>query len=215
MREFKQFPRNNPEFVYVRKLTRLSRLRVFFKKYWRTFIPLFILLFFISLSIWGAREYLSYNNKKNSRKNYIQGLKNLNDGNFDEATKSLEKSIKGSGNNIESLTQLGVSKYNQGDYSGAITTYLEALEIDSRNTAVINSLGNVYRDQKNFEKAQKEYEKAIQINPFFSPAYTNLAIMLFDLGKKADALEIVQKGLEKIPDSQELKNIRTLFGPNK
>jgi tetratricopeptide (TPR) repeat protein len=176
-------------------------------------VPLVLLTLFFCFGVWGIWKYSAYHSKKIAEDTYNQGLKNLTDGNFDEAAKSLEKSIKNGNEATDALLKLGVSKYNQKDYDGAIEAYLKVLEKDPLNTTAGNSLGNVYRDKKDFEKAQAQYEKTIQLDSSFAPAYANLSIMLLDLDRKKEALDIVQKGLEKIPNSIELKNIITLLKP--
>lgn len=175
------------------------------------YLPLIVFCALIGLTIWGVWGYFSYRAKKISAKNYTQGLADLTSGNFSEATKNLEKSIRNGNEDTDALLKLGVSKYNQKDYTGAIDAYEQVLEKDLKNAIASNGIGNVYRDKKDFTKAQEQYEKTIQINPSFAPAYANLSIMLLDLDRKKEALDIVAKGLEMIPNSIELKNIETLL----
>lgn len=177
------------------------------------FRPLIIFGLMLGLSAWGIWKYWNYHSGKKAAQNYEQGVKDLSEGNFSEAEKKLEESIRNGNDATDPLIKLGVSKYNQKDYAGAIEAYQKVLEKDPLNATAGNSLGNVYRDQKDFKKAQEQYEKTIQANPSFAPSYANLSIMLLDLGQKKEAQEIVRQGLERIPGSIELKNIETLFSP--
>jgi tetratricopeptide (TPR) repeat protein len=214
MQNYKHPSKHNQKTVHIQRISNHSLHHPNSqKKQKRTLILLVLLALFFCLSIWGAWKYYAYHTKKVSEDNYAQGIKNLIDGNFSEAEKSLEKSIKNGNEATEALLKLGVSKYNQKDYTGAIESYLKVLEKDPLNTIAGNSLGNVYRDKKDFEKAKEQYEKTIQIDSSFAPAYANLSIMLLDLDQKKEALDVVQNGLEKIPASIELKNIKTLLRP--
>jgi tetratricopeptide (TPR) repeat protein len=208
-------PKHSPKIIHIQQTASHSLHHSKNKKHnlkLKLWLPSLI---FLCFCFWGIWKYSIYYTKKNDEKNYIQGMKSLTDGNFSDAEKNLEKFIKNGNETSDALLNLGISKYNQKDYTGAIETYSKVLEKDPTNTIASNSLGNVYRDQKNFEKAQEQYEKTIQLTPSFSPAYANLSIMLLDLDRKKEALETIQRGLEKIPDSMELQNIQSLLKPEK
>ena len=142
---------------------------------------------------------------------YNKGLKNLNDGKFSEATKNFEKALSGD-NESDALYRLAVSKYNQKDFEGASESYLKAIKKDPSNQLAYNGLGNLYRDQKEYIKAEENYRKAIALDENYVIAYSNLAIMFMDNGKNSEAEGIIDKGLEKNPDSPELKNIKNILG---
>lgn len=213
MHEHSQPIRPKQKIVHIQRTSNHSLHHAPPRKLSRNYLPLIFLIIFIALSSWGISRYFSYRAKKISAQNYTQGLADLTAGNFSEAAKNLEKSIRSGNVASDALLKLGVSKYNQKDYTGAIEAYRQVLERDPSHTTASNSLGNVYRDQKDFEKAKEQYQKTISIDPAFAPAYANLSIMLLDLGQKKEALEIVRQGLEKIPESMELKNIQTLLEP--
>ena len=204
-------PRPHQKIIHIQRTTNHSFHKAPPEKARRNFIPLITIIILLSFGVWGIRKYLSYRGQKIAQENYTQGVKDLTDGNFNAASKSLEKSIQSGNDTNDTLLKLGVSKYNQKDYVGAIEAYSKVLEKDPLNATASNGLGNVYRDQKDFDKAQEQYEKAIQLDPHFAPAYANLSIMLLDLNREKEAKEVVQRGLTQIPDSIELKNIGTLF----
>ena len=68
---------------------------------------------------------------------------------------------------------IGSSYQNLGDHKTAIKTFLHILNLDNKNIAAYNNLGNVFKNMKNFEEAKINYEKALEINPNFVNARTN------------------------------------------
>lgn len=163
------------------------------------------------LAVWGIRAFWIYREKKSAQENYDQGMQALKDGDFNTAADKLARSIKNGNDGTEPLLKLAISKYNQRDYEGAIGIYMKILESDPLNVTANNGLGNVYRDQKNYDKAQEQYEKVIQIEPSFIPAYANLSIMLLDLGRQKEAKDVIQRGLNNAPESTDLKNISSVI----
>ena len=75
---------------------------------------------------------------------------------------------------------LGRYYQDHGYKEEAISEYKKVLEssvIHRRNEALVTfyNLGKIYSELKDFERAKSYYQKAIQINPYFFPAFSNLA----------------------------------------
>ena len=70
------------------------------------------------------------------------------------------------------LSELGI-------LSEAISSLRKALSIDSNSALAHNSLGNVLKDQGNFDEAEVCFKKAIEINPDITNAVNNLGIVLY------------------------------------
>ena len=75
---------------------------------------------------------------------------------------------------------LGRYYQDHGYKEEAISEYKKALEssvIHRKNEALVTfyNLGKIYSGLKDFEKAKSYYQKVIQINPYFLPAFSNLA----------------------------------------
>jgi protein O-GlcNAc transferase len=62
------------------------------------------------------------------------------------------------------------------------------------------SQGNSHKDQARWEEAVASYERAISLNPDFSPAYVNLGNVLNVLGKPDQAIACYRKALAIEPD---------------
>ena len=46
-----------------------------------------------------------------------------------------------------------------------------------------NNLGNVFKDQNNFEEAQRCYEHAVGLNPKYGPGLNNLGVIYREQGR--------------------------------
>jgi len=94
---------------------------------------------------------------------------------------------------------LSVTYINLGDYAKGEAELETLLQLDPEEPGVNNDLGYLYADQgKNLEKAEAMIRKAIQEEPD-SPAYLDsLGWVLFKRGKIKDALEPLEKAVDKI-----------------
>jgi len=62
------------------------------------------------------------------------------------------------------------------------------------------SLAVFYTNLKMLEKARKAYLEALRLQPKFVPAYINYSNLLLAEGKSKEAFDILQKGLDNVPD---------------
>ena len=70
--------------------------------------------------------------------------------------------------------------FKKRDWNGAIDAFTSVLEIEPDNAEVYNNIALCYANSGDFEKAEKNYLKAIELNPKIPQAYINLA----DIDKK-------------------------------
>jgi tetratricopeptide (TPR) repeat protein len=138
---------------------------------------------------------------------YNAGMIKINSGDFESASEILEQAVKEDQNSPEKLKMLAISQYNQKKYQEAEANFNKLLEKDEANNfSYFNNLANIYRDQKDFEKAVDYYEKAIASNPKYETAYLNLAILYKIEQQKMDEYKnVVERGLKEIPESEALK----------
>ena len=62
------------------------------------------------------------------------------------------------------------------------------------------ALGAIYDRLKQFDHAEQQYRRALEINPDFVPAANNLANLLAIHGTKLDeAMDLARKAKEKLP----------------
>jgi len=75
--------------------------------------------------------------------------------------------------------------------SDLIVKFTEAIELDPVNSMLYFNRGTIYDQEKDTENAEKDYMKAIELNPLYFEANYNLGALYFNLGvetiKKANA----------------------------
>ena len=83
----------------------------------------------------------------------------------------------------------GVAVYYQraGDVREALARYQALLRRDDLNIEAHNNLGLLYRGQRQFAGAEREFRRALAIAPHYSRARNNLGVTLLDEGRGAEA----------------------------
>ena len=114
---------------------------------------------------------------------------------IDTAITILEEDI----NNTQSLIAVAQVKYQVRDFEGAIYAYLKALEIQPTNVLILNNLGDIYNQQKEYSLAAEMYLRIIESTPKWTNAYRELAsIYFYHLPEKYSQMEdILLTGLER------------------
>jgi len=119
--------------------------------------------------------------------------------NYSEALSSLKESIELDPNNSTAL-HLYATMLNQQNAPECISFYEQSFKINARSYLTFNGLGNFYLKTNEFEKAEKFYSKAIEINPKRSAKiYKNRAYLREKLNKNSDAKEDLKSYLKYFP----------------
>lgn len=79
---------------------------------------------------------------------------------------------------------LGERQYRAQDYSGAISTYQTALQLDPNNPVIHYRLGYVYTQQGDLSQARHHYEQAMEKAENFAPAMAGLGYVIRRQGEK-------------------------------
>jgi tetratricopeptide (TPR) repeat protein len=110
-------------------------------------------------------------------------------------------------------TQIGLLLYDNGDIDGALA---ELKQASSRPWESPAFLGCAYYKKKNDEGMIKAFNKAIKIGDKDGLAYTVYAWCLVARNKKAEAVAVLKKGIEKLPSDERLKgNLELVEGGKK
>jgi tetratricopeptide (TPR) repeat protein len=186
-------------------------MRIKNKKRFTLFVAVVV---FLGSSL-GYYFYLNKNPIINGVKNeQVDVQKSMSSGNFDEAVEVLKERVK-ENDSPNNLKMVAVSQYNQGDFKAAKKNFQKLVDNGGDNVYEYhNSLGNIYRDQNEFQKAEDSYKKAIDLKNDYETAYQNLVILyLYEMTppEKEKAQEIIKKGLEENPDSKKIKNLKKLI----
>jgi cytochrome c-type biogenesis protein CcmH/NrfG len=130
-----------------------------------------------------------------------------------KAITALEAEVQKDNTNGEAWTRLGNLYFDTNQVKKAIDAYSRALAILPANADILTDLGVMYRLDKQPDKAIESFDKAVQTNPRHETARLNKGIvLLFDLGRTADALQSWQEVLAINPEAmtangQPLRNL--------
>jgi tetratricopeptide (TPR) repeat protein len=83
----------------------------------------------------------------------------------------------------------GQTKFEQGDYQGAISAYTQAIKFEPQNIDAYIGRGNAHSYLNNFPLAIQDYTKVISFSSQFPVAYMNRAVVSCTLGNKQAAIK--------------------------
>ncbi len=95
---------------------------------------------------------------------------------------------------------IGYELERRDELDTAQDSYLTSVELDSSSTIAYNNLGMVAMKQKRPEEAITYFSKAVSAKPNNWDARVNLGIVLWGLGRKAEAVEQYKQVLNNEPD---------------
>lgn len=87
-----------------------------------------------------------------------------------------------------------------------------ALATPDQAHAIFSNLGNLYRQQKQYESAKAMFTKALELQPGYAPAFNNLGLVFVAEGRWGEAQFCFNKALEADPllDAAKSNNIKAL-----
>ncbi|MEO9533015.1 MAG: tetratricopeptide repeat protein [Crocinitomicaceae bacterium] len=126
-------------------------------------------------------------------------------GNADSAAFFLEKGVSLGSSGEFDLLYLGKSQASIENYDAALINLDKVIAINDKNIEAYNAKGSVYFNMFEFEKADAQFKKALEIDPSSGAVLSNLANSALLQGKSDEALEYVQKGLAAANDQQKVE----------
>jgi tetratricopeptide (TPR) repeat protein len=99
-------------------------------------------------------------------------------GGSDGASSSQSKSAGSTAKSAASLINAGIAQANAKQYDQATTTFRDVLVLSPNNKFVWYNLGLIAQVQNHFSPALADYSKALAIDPKYTPAMYNKAILL-------------------------------------
>lgn len=146
---------------------------------------------------------------------YQKGVAQLDGGDPKAAEQYLEQALLKE-DDATFRNQLAVVKYRLKKYPEAIDQYKKLIAAGKDAAFAWNGIGNAYRDwgaqeegkrSEYWGEAEKAYKETIRINKQYVAAYSNLAFLYQEMGRKTDALAILDQGIAATT-GDELKQIR-------
>jgi len=110
---------------------------------------------------------------------------------------------------IEALN-LGATLTNSGDYSKAIRTYLNVLDIDENNATAWFCLGVLYSKTGSLKEAVDAFENCDERSPDHPPTLANLAYLLVE-SEPERASEFAKRALPHLEQDEKLQSIASAF----
>lgn len=124
------------------------------------------------------------------------GLALYNASRYKEALEAFERAIAITPNSSVSLTQAGAASQAMGDNARALAYYERATAIQPR-PETFSSMGTIYYEQGEFQKAANAYEAALLIRPLGAVTHRNLGDAYMRLGRTADARRAYQQAVQR------------------
>lgn len=95
----------------------------------------------------------------------------------------------------------GNKEQKNGNSQAALERYQKALQIDANFYPALNNLGTILEQQGKHARAKQAFSKAAGINPDDGEAYINLGHVLYEEGQFRGAIDQLNQGLERSPQS--------------
>ena len=108
---------------------------------------------------------------------------------------------------------LGLARFKGGLFRSAIDALTHAAELMPENPEIQNNLGNLQREVGNVENDAAEcYRRAIKLKPDFGEAFSNLGVVLLELGNAVEAKKALESAAAINPeDPMILTNLGCCF----
>ncbi len=146
--------------------------------------PAIILLLALNIIIGGFR----YAGERETNKAIYQ----RNQGNWNDVKKHTSNALSPFYNmdptTIPVMWYKGVAEFQTKNLDQAYTDFQSAYTSSPYNYHVLNNLGSVYVEKKEYQKAVDVYLKALHVNPVFDEAKFNIAIAYYHLGDYQNAM---------------------------
>ena len=118
-----------------------------------------------------------------------------------DARRNLLDNVEGS----RLLTHVSSLQLHDGNRQAAITTLLEAVELDSSNAEALLTLGQAYRDERDLNRAQLMFQRASAFDLYRENALISLAQIAIDQQDFQRALELLRDIVSRNPARTDLQ----------
>jgi len=155
-------------------------------------------------AIFYYEEALSLN-PKNYEANLNLALLYRNQGEYQKAKRNLNILTRTYPNQFLPVYNLGFCNDKLGNKDEAKGNYLTAISIDNQNPEAHFALGNIYKDEKDWENAKIQYQIAIENSTPNSRYYSNLGYVFHYTGDFINAEKILKQAVETDPNNLDAK----------
>lgn len=125
------------------------------------------------------------------------GLVYLDKRNFERALDCLVRAQMLDPSNWMTLTALSLAYLRLGANEMAAETLARAIAINPEDASIHASLGEIYREDRDYERAQHAYRKALTLDSNLESAAIGLALCLSALGQNAQAAIVLESAFKR------------------
>ncbi len=118
---------------------------------------------------------------------------------YEKAKEYYQKTVDQNENADYAWSNLGLVEETLKNADGALKYYETAVKLNPTSNT-LNSIGNIYFNMKDYDKARSNYEQALKIEPDFFYAEYNIGLIEENLGNNDAAMERYKKSLVLNPD---------------
>ncbi len=142
------------------------------------------------------------------------GLVYFDKGNFERSLDCLVRASMLDPTNWMTLTALSLTYLRLGASEAAAQTLERALAIRPQDASIFASLGEIHREEREYEVAQHAYRQALTLDPNLESAAIGLALCLSALGQSAEAANVLSKAYGLGHRSLNLLHVMTTLPPD-
>ncbi len=121
---------------------------------------------------------------------------------FDEAEALVEQVLVENPSSLKALDLLGYVRFFQKRYVESEEINRRALEIDPSHVYALSGLGSCLARLGRIDEARTSFEKAIALKPAWAEPYWDLAVALKNHGMAENAIAILVRGMDAIPEAR-------------
>lgn len=170
------------------------------------FLPILILSVF-TVSCASSQARIEKKRAKDLQDQYELALVAMRYSMPDEAIRYLNNAISIDSSHQPSYFLLGLAQSQKKNYKESAVAFEKSLELKPDDAEARIRLGDVYRQMGLFDKAEEEYKKAYALDES-SVAGFNLAMLSYEQDKLDQALEYVQRLIQKGSPSVDMNNLQ-------
>lgn len=124
-------------------------------------------------------------------------VKTMYDWNWASAEKHFLRALSLNPSSVDAMHAYGMTLLAPlGRLDEALEMMRKAQHLDPLSSAVNNSLGDIYYFRREYDKAIRQYEKTVELDPGFSESYMSLGFTYLAQGKPQEARKAFQRANE-------------------
>ncbi len=128
-----------------------------------------------------------------------------------DSLETLSASLKQDPDNIDLRLRKAEADIQLERWDYALTEYGRILRTDEKNLAALYFRAYVHERQKHYDLARVDYESFLAIQPLHLEARLGLAHILQKMGRRSDAMDVLNQIVQMFPDSADAYAARAAF----